>query len=218
MTLSRVFEKPPDTAVDHRLALAFGPHIVPGIGAILFGMAHGKRASAHAGVIAEIALHQAPVGAIAVRWQADFRAQNLHGRASAMQRAGKIFEFFDAIGGFAQQAAICARLLPTGLGQRRVVMTGSPTLDIVLALAMANDIKREGAKVGHRSQVLSRRFTLRPRTRKTTPCGSSRSDISFAVSPSNKPRRIRVKPPCATANVSFLMVPNQSSARSATSA
>src|SRR5689334_17824770 len=149
MTLSRVFEKPPDTAVDHRLALAFGPHIVPGIGAILFGMAHGKRASAHAGVIAEIALHQAPVGAIAVRWEADFSAQDFHRRASAMQRTCEVVEFVDASGYLAQQSTVCARLLPPGLGQWRVVMTRSPTLDIVLALAMTDDIERERTKVGH---------------------------------------------------------------------
>src|SRR5690242_19502743 len=111
-----------------------------------------------------------------------------------MERACEEVQFVEARGDLAQHPSVGARLRPAILRKRRVVMTCRPAGGIVLALAVPNDVEGKGAEVGH--QTWSSLFTFLPRTRNTTPCGSSRSEISCPVSPSNKPRRIRVKPPC----------------------
>lgn len=71
-----------------------------------------------------------------------------------MERTREIGEFVDASGDFAQQPAVRACLLSASLGQRRVVVTRSPTLHIVLALAMADDVERERADIGHRVELV----------------------------------------------------------------
>jgi hypothetical protein len=60
--------------------------------------------------------------------------------------------------------------------------------------------------------------TTLSRTRKSTPCSSSRADICCPFMPANRPRKIRVKAPCETAKVSARSSLAQLSARFATSA
>src|SRR5882724_959407 len=100
-------------------------------------------------MIAEMALHQPSVSAITSGRQSDFRAQQFHRVARAMQRRREILERRDFAGNFAQYAAVGAGLLAAERGQRRVILSGRPSGSVVFALTMANDINIKRAKIGH---------------------------------------------------------------------